>query len=84
MGQEPTHRSTPTPAPDEQAALRQQISEQRESLGADLNAVGDHVSPARIVERRRAAVGQRWRDVRERVMGATESAGSTAGSMREA
>ena len=82
MGQEPTQLSTSTSAPDEQAELRQQIAEQRESLGADLTALGDHVSPARMVERRRATVGQRWRDVRDRVMGVADSAGSSAGSVR--
>ena len=82
MGQEPTQLSTPS-APDEQSELRQQIAEQRESLGADLTALGDHVSPGRMVERRRAAVGQRWRDMRDRVMGVTDSAGSSAGSVRD-
>jgi gas vesicle protein len=49
--------------------LRQQLAEQRDDLGRDLEAVGDRVSPGRIVERRQAAMRQRATMIRERVMG---------------
>jgi gas vesicle protein len=60
MGQEPE-------------ALRGQLATKREELAHDLEAIGDRVSPGRMVERRQAAVRMRFGDVRERVMGTKDS-----------
>ena len=57
--------------------LRQQLASQREHLGRDLDAVGDRVSPHRMVERRRAAMRQRVVEVKERVMGAADDTAET-------
>jgi gas vesicle protein len=58
--------------------LRGQLAQQRQDLSRDLEAIGDRVSPGRIVDRRRAAVRQGVGRVREAVMGSAESATSTA------
>ena len=52
--------------------LRNQLSEQRDHLSRDLDAIGDRVSPHRIVERRKAAVRDRVTGVRVRLMGMAE------------
>ena len=49
--------------------LRTQIAEQRDDLGRELEAIGDRVSPGRMAQRRKAAVGERFTSVKERVMG---------------
>ena len=54
--------------------LRGQLAQQRQGLSRDLEAIGDRVSPGRMVERRRAAVRQGVGRVRDAVMGAAESA----------
>jgi hypothetical protein len=68
--------------------LRRQLEMQRNSLGRDLNVLGDKVSPGRMVERRRAAVRQSARGFKDRIMGAADSAtsriGDTAGSIGDA
>lgn len=69
--------------PESAEALRQEISVQRDALGRDLEALGDHMSPGRMVERRRAAVRQRVRGVSDRLMGTAESAGNRLGSAGE-
>lgn len=65
--------------------LRAELADHRDALGQDLEAIGDRVSPGRIVERRRAAVGQSMTRVRERVMGVaddkTSAVGRAAGSV---
>ena len=68
----------------EAAALRHEISSQRQTLGRDLEALGDHVSPNRIVERRRAALRQRVRQVSEKLMGTAEGAGERVGQAGDA
>jgi hypothetical protein len=50
-------------------ALRSQIDRQRDDLGRDLDALGDRLSPRRIVDRRKDAVANSVRSVREKVMG---------------
>ena len=52
--------------------LRQEIESQRTMLGRDLEALGDHVSPGRMVERRRTAAAQRVRGVKDRLMGVAD------------
>jgi len=67
--------------------LRRDLDQDRANLTNDLQAIGDRVSPGRMVDRRKAATRQRFADVRERVMGSAEHmqsrAGSTAGDMRD-
>ena len=54
--------------------LRQDLEHQRESVGRDLEAIGDRVSPGRMVERRRMAVRQSFGRARDAVMGARDTA----------
>ena len=54
--------------------LKSDLERQREALGEDLEAVGDRVSPGRVVERRRAALRQGFGRLRDRVMGTADSA----------
>ena len=49
--------------------LRQQAEWQRARMGDTLDAIGDRLSPERMVERRKAAIGQRWYRVRTSIMG---------------
>jgi gas vesicle protein len=53
--------------------LRAQLAEQRQDIGYDLEAIGDRVSPGRMVERRQAAARMRFGEIRDRVMGAADS-----------
>jgi len=50
-------------------ALRGDLATDRANLGADLEAIGDRVSPKRMVQRRRAKTRQRFRSLSDRVMG---------------
>jgi Protein of unknown function (DUF3618) len=52
--------------------LRRDAQGQRERMGETLEAIGDRLSPERIVERRKAAVGQRFRSMKEAVMGSPD------------
>jgi ElaB/YqjD/DUF883 family membrane-anchored ribosome-binding protein len=64
--------------------LRREIEYTRGDLGETLDAIGDRVSPGRIVERRKNRVVNGFSSVRNRVMGtasdAGQSVGDTAGS----
>jgi hypothetical protein len=60
------------------AELRSQIASQRTELGQDLEALGDHLSPRRMVERRKAAMSRRMHSARDRVMGTAEHAAEAA------
>jgi uncharacterized protein YjbJ (UPF0337 family) len=53
--------------------LKSDLERQRDALGEDLEAVGDRVSPGRMVERRKAAFRQRFDRLRGRVMGTADS-----------
>jgi len=55
--------------------LRAQIADHRETLGHDLEAIGDRVSPSRMAQRRKAAVRERWQSTKDRVMGSAGDAG---------
>jgi hypothetical protein len=83
-----TDHSMSTPSATETEQLRRQIEAQRAALGRDLEALGDHVSPGAMVQRRKNAAGQRLRNVRETFMGSADDATSTAreraGQMGEA
>jgi hypothetical protein len=52
--------------------LRNEAQAQRERLGSTLEAIGDRVSPERVVERRKAAVSQGFRKARDTVMGSRD------------
>jgi len=59
--------------------LRRDIEYTREDLGQTLDAIGDRVSPGRIMERRKNRVMYTWANVRDRVMGSASDAGQTFG-----
>lgn len=59
--------------------LRAQIDEQRQDVSRDLEAIGDRVSPGRMVARRRARVRAAWHDTRDRLVGTAEHAQGSAG-----
>ena len=61
MGQEPEE-------------LRAELAAKRDDLTYDLEAIGDRVSPGRVIERRQAAVRMRFGDMRERMMGSKDYA----------
>ena len=70
--------------PDE---LRRDIERRRDELGDTIDAIGDRVSPGRIIERRRNRMTDGVRAFRARVMGTvstgTDAAGDAAGSVRD-
>jgi gas vesicle protein len=72
---------------DEPAELRRDIERRREDLGETIDAIGDRVSPGRMIERRRNRMASGMRSFKERVMGSvssgTEMMGDAAGSVRE-
>ena len=53
--------------------LRQEITATRSDLGDTLDAIGDRVSPGRMVERRKAGLRARVTRLREQVMGSTDA-----------
>jgi hypothetical protein len=59
--------------------LRSEIEDTREHLGDTLDAIGDRVSPGRIVERRKNRARQSIDTMRDRVMGAAPAKPSTVG-----
>lgn len=59
--------------------LRREIEYTRDDLGQTLDAIGDRVSPGRMVERRKNRVMYGLTSVRDRVMGTASDAGQTIG-----
>jgi ElaB/YqjD/DUF883 family membrane-anchored ribosome-binding protein len=59
--------------------LRREIDETRQDLSGTLDAIGDRVSPGRMIERRKNRVVNGWHDLRDRVMGTASDAGSMVG-----
>ena len=55
--------------------LRRDIERTREGLGETLDAIGDRVSPGRIIERKKNRVSNGIRTARERVMGTVSDTG---------
>ena len=49
--------------------LRRNIETTRENLGETVEAIGDRVSPGRMIERRKNRVMTNFRNIRERVLG---------------
>jgi len=74
MGQEP-------------AELRRDIESRRDDLGETIDAIGDRVSPGRIMERRRNRMANGLSSFKERVMGTVDQRTGTmsdaAGSIRD-
>jgi ElaB/YqjD/DUF883 family membrane-anchored ribosome-binding protein len=65
--------------------LRREIEYTRGDLGETLDAIGDRLSPGRIMERRKNRLVSGLRSVRERVMGSASDAGTGVGQpVREA
>ena len=62
-------------------ALRDEIAGTRQDMSETLEAIGDHVSPGRVIERRKNRIANSVQQLRERVMG---SAGGTASSISDA
>lgn len=63
------------------AELRREIETTRGELGETLDAIGDRVSPGRMIERRKNRMSEGLRLVRDRVMGTAEQVGHTAGDL---
>jgi len=59
--------------------LRQDIERTRANLGETLEAIGDRVSPGRMVERRTQRVRNRFSSMKEAVMGTAQGAYGAAG-----
>jgi len=55
--------------------LRYDIAGTREHLGTTLDAIGDRVSPGRVIERKRNQVTMRTRSFKDRIMGTMHDAG---------
>ncbi len=57
--------------------LKQEIEQKRLELGEDLTALGDHVSPAQIAQRKKAEYGfrarQGWETVQTKIHAATST-----------
>jgi ElaB/YqjD/DUF883 family membrane-anchored ribosome-binding protein len=72
--------------------LRIEIEETRTNLGETLEALGDRVSPSRVVERRKNRIVRGLADTRDRIMGTgaavthgiADKAGDTAESLQHA
>jgi hypothetical protein len=52
--------------------LRRELSDQRQEIGRDLEAIGDRVSPGRIADRSRERTRRRVTGWKDRVMGSAE------------
>jgi gas vesicle protein len=63
--------------------VRSEIEDTRQEMSGTIDAIADRASPARIIRRRSDRIGDRWRAVRERVMGRAEDAHDVAGSARD-
>ena len=61
--------------------LRRDIEQTRADLGETLDAIGDRVSPGRMIERRKNRMSSGIRSVKDRVMGTVEHAQGQLGEM---
>ena len=68
--------------------LKQDIEQKRLELGDDLTALGDHVSPAQIAQRKKAEYGFRarrgWQAVQDKIHAATSGDRVTGARMEDA
>jgi len=63
--------------------LRRAAEEDRMRMAGTLEAIGDRLSPERVVERRKAAVGMRLRRVRVAIMGSPDYVEPTTQASRD-
>lgn len=68
---------------DSPEAIRADIERTRRELGGDVDALADKVSPTKIMERQGNKMKDAVGSVRNRVMGAADDAGSTAGDVKD-
>jgi hypothetical protein len=61
--------------------LRTDIERSREDLGGTLDAIGDRISPGRMMSRQRNRALSGWHSVRDRVMGTVADAGDRASDL---
>jgi gas vesicle protein len=61
------------------AELRREIEDTRDHLSGTFDAIGDRVSPRRMMERRTDRIRGRWYDMRDAVMGTASSTTSAIG-----
>ena len=70
-----------TPSPEDQAtdpdAIRREIDRTRAELAGDVDRLADRTSPKRVVRRNVDRLGSRFSNMKESVMGAPRSAGSS-------
>ena len=66
-----------------EAHLRRTAEEDRSRMSDTLEAIGDRLSPERVVERRKAAIGQGFKRVRESVMGSPSYVEPASQRLRE-
>ena len=64
---------------EESDQLRREIEQTRRELGTDVDALGEKVSPRRVMERRVDRTKDAIGGVKERIMGTTSDASSSAG-----
>jgi hypothetical protein len=60
--------------------LRYEIAQTRQQMGETMDAIGDHVSPGRMMERRKNRMARGFQSVRDRVMGSASSTGHSMSS----
>ncbi len=63
--------------------LRRGIAETRDDLGTTVDAISDHVSPARVIERRKEKLASRWHSTKESVMGNASDLHASIGSAND-
>lgn len=67
--------------------VRQEIERSRDDLGQTLDAIGDRVSPAKIIERRKESVRGSMTSLKNKVMGTAQSGkeatANTVGSLQD-
>jgi hypothetical protein len=66
-----------------EAQLRREAEQDRDRMSDTLEAIGDRLSPERVVERRKAAIGQGFKRVRESVMGSPSYVEPSTQRMRQ-
>jgi gas vesicle protein len=59
--------------------VRADIEDTRRDMSVTIDAIADRTSPSRVISRRRQAMSDGWRSVRERVMGRADDAFGAAG-----
>jgi hypothetical protein len=59
--------------------VRSEIEGTRQDMSETIDAIADRTSPRRMIQRRRQRASDRWRSVRERVMGRAQDTYGSAG-----